>query len=367
MNVLFEYACSDYSIIGQKAEQCKVKCIRLSRSVLDLAKPEDVNQALGQLQALPGADAWMSLTCTYHSPLQHLNEAVHGKEYSKKLRKTRKHAMKMLDLAIPFLEQVIENDGRVGVEWPRNNDLWETQAWIDFMTIHNLKYVHFDGCALGLKSRRQKFLKKPWCVATNDVRLLQYFGRYTCPGDHEHEPTQGRNAADSAFYTAEFAEVLLQSWYPKLAFGHIPSVDIFSHAFVTKNLSRSEWMNDEKGPRAVQDEADGLRRNHTWDDSSVTTLSDLRRQSKVSGNSVKVAASHVLCGIKHFEQPCDAWKYKGRIVYRGDQVRNEANELVLYAGTAATPTALVALNLALFYGSCENNAISLSDAVQAFL
>ena len=34
--------------------------------------------------------------------------------------------------------------------------------------------------------------------------------------------------------------------------------------------------------------------------------------------------------------------------------------------TATTPTALVALNLALF-GSCENNTTSLSDAVQAFL
>ena len=54
-------------------------------------------------------------------------------------------------------------------------------------------------------------------------------------------------------------------------------------------------------------------------------------------------------------------------MYRGDQIRNEANELVLYADTATTPTALVALNLALFYGRCQHNAISLSDAVQAFL
>ena len=68
-----------------------------------------------------------------------------------------------------------------------------------------------------------------------------------------------------------------------------------------------------------------------------------------------------------FREPYDAWKYKGRIIYRGDQIRNEANELVLYADTATTPTALVALNLALFYGSCQHNAISLSDAVQAFL
>ena len=176
-----------------------------------------------------------------------------------------------------------------------------------------------------------------------------------------------QNAIDSAFYTAEFAEVLLQSWSPKHAFSFVPSVSESAHAFVTKNLSRSEWMHDEKGLKPVQDEADGLPRNHTWDDASVTTLSNLRHQSKVSGNSVKNAALHVLCGIKHVEQPYDAWKYKGRIVYRGHQIRNEANELVVYADTATTPTALVALNLALFYGSCENNAISLSDAVQSFL
>ena len=60
------------------------------------------------------------------------------------------------------------------------------------------------------------------------------------------------------------------------------------------------------------------------------------------------------------EQPFEAHKYKGLI-------KNEADEIVLYADTATTPTALVALNLALFYGSCEHNAISFSDAVQAFL
>ena len=106
----------------------------MQRSVLDLEKPEDVEQALGQLRSLPGADAWMSITCTHHAPLQHLNEAVHGREYSRKLRKARKRTLKMLDLAIPFLEQVIQKNGRIGVEWPRSNGLWETQAWINFMT-----------------------------------------------------------------------------------------------------------------------------------------------------------------------------------------------------------------------------------------
>ena len=48
-------------------------------------------------------------------------------------------------------------------------------------------------------------------------------------------------------------------------------------------------------------------------------------------------------------------------------IRNEADEIVLYADTATTPTALAELNLALFFGSCKHNSISLSDAVQAFL
>ena len=33
----------------------------------------------------------------------------------------------------------------------------------------------------------------------------------------------------------------------------------------------------------------------------------------------------------------EAHKYKGRIVYRGDLIRNEADEIVLYADTATTP------------------------------
>ena len=56
-----------------------------------MERSEDVEQAIGQLRSLPGADAWVSITCTYHSPLQHLNEAIHGSEYSKKLQSQKTH------------------------------------------------------------------------------------------------------------------------------------------------------------------------------------------------------------------------------------------------------------------------------------
>ena len=67
-------------------------------------------------------------------------------------------------------------------------------TWVNFMQKYNLKYVHFDGCALGLKDKRGQFLRKPWCVATNDLRILQRFGQYIYPGNHE--PMQGTNSLE---------------------------------------------------------------------------------------------------------------------------------------------------------------------------
>ena len=122
-----------------------------------------------------------------------------------------------------------------------------------------------------------------------------------------------------------------------------------------------------RGLQAVQAEAQGLRANGTWDDTTVTTLENLKHQARVCNSLVKIAALHTFCGIKHWEQPYEQHRYKGRIVYRGDLIKNGSDEIVLYADTATTPTALVALNLALFFRSCEHNSISLSDAVQAFL
>ena len=55
--------------------------------------------------------------CSFYSPLQHLNIAVHGDEYKKKLKKCRKKTFKMIDLAINFLEVAIKNHGRIAVEW----------------------------------------------------------------------------------------------------------------------------------------------------------------------------------------------------------------------------------------------------------
>ena len=86
-NVLYEFACSDDSIIGRQANEIGVSCVRLSRSTLDLCNPEHVQQAIGQLESTPGADSWCSVTCTHHSTIQNLNLHIHGKLYAKEVEK----------------------------------------------------------------------------------------------------------------------------------------------------------------------------------------------------------------------------------------------------------------------------------------
>ena len=177
----------------------------------------------------------------------------------------------------------------------------------------------------------------------------------------------GGNASKTAFYTREMAETIVESLYPKKFFNHVPSMT--SSALVTKSLKKSEWTSNPEALAAVKKEAEGLRKNNTWDDHSVTTLSNLKYQSKVSGNKVKIANLLTLCGVKHWEQDISCHKYKGRIVYRGDDIRDAEGTQVVFdpIETSANPTALIALNLTLFFGMMKGNTLSLADAVQVFL
>jgi hypothetical protein len=70
---------------------------------------------------------------------------------------------------------------------------------------------------------------------------------------------------------------------------------------VTLNLSRSAWLQDEKGVQAVLKEAQGLRDNGTWDDDSVIPVTELRRNARQKGEKIKIAEVLTLCGIKHHE------------------------------------------------------------------
>ena len=359
---LFEYACSEDSVIGIRSAAIGVDCIRLSRGVLDLCNPEHVSQAIMQLQSVPGADAWVSITCTFYSPIQRLNVSQYGKKFERKLNQGRKETRLMLGHAMQFVEVCMTNHGRIAFELPQEAEIWNLPEWLEFEKRHNLKRSYCEGCAFDLRGKEGKLLRKPWCICTNDLRLIQFVEQHRCDGYHEHGESMGGNASHTAYYTPSFADMILEAWYPQHWYKHVPQL-----AAVTKSLTRKEWINDPKGVEAVKQEAIGLRANQTWDDQTVSTLQQVRSWAKSVGVKIKVAELLTLCGIKHWELDPSHWRWKGRIVYRGDRVYDEYNNLTLFEETSTTPTSLVALNMALWYACRPGTAASCSDAVQAFL
>ena len=199
------------------------------------------------VEHLPGADTWVSVVCTDHSPLQHLNKSIHGPAYREKLKKKQKNSIKLLRSAEVFMDKVLSLGGRVAFELPAENELWNDEQFRKFEESHGMCRVYFDGCAFNLRGRQGGLIKKPWAVSTTDFRLIQYLDQHTCDGSHEHEHAMGGNASRTAYYTREMAETIIESLYPKKFYHNVPSM--ISSAFVTKNLKKSEWINN---PEAVE-------------------------------------------------------------------------------------------------------------------
>ena len=103
---------------------------------------------------------------------------------------------------------------------------------------------------------------------------------------------------------------------------------------ITRNLSRREWQAEPKALEAIAQEAEGLRRNGTWDDSTAMPLHALRSNARAQGRKLRVAELMTLCGVKHAELAPEFQKFKGRIVYRGDRVLDEFNNLVFFEETS---------------------------------
>ncbi|CAE7489935.1 unnamed protein product [Symbiodinium natans] len=358
-DVLFEYACGDSSELSQAASEIGINSIRLCRSMIDLSNEEHVKQVQGQVEASPGCDVWLSLPCTEFSPWQNMNVHRHGAKYGKGLRNRQEKSKLMFLYARKVLATAIANHGRIAVEWPKGSGWWDLPEWKEFQDEHGLHKVSFDGCMAGVKGREHP-IRKPWSVATNDLRLVQFLGQLQCDGSHQHEAAEGSQTKQTEAYPRELAHNIVEAWYPQRYHRHIPSM-------VTKNLTKREWKADPRGVAAVKKEAEGLRSNGTWDDLTVCLLSSLRADAKRQNRKLKIAELLTLCGIKHFELPEHEHKFKGRIVYRGDCIFDQFGNHVLFEDVATTPTSLVALNIALFFGCQDGNAVSLADAIQAFL
>ena len=74
-----------------------------------------------------------------------------------------------------------------------------------------------------------------------------------------------------------------------------------------------------------------------------------------------------ICSIKFFERTVDHHKYKGRVCFRGDIVKDENGARAVFEELSASPTAIAAANANIAYGLLPGHKTSTADAVRAYI
>ena len=79
-----------------------------------------------------------------------------------------------------------------------------------------------------------------------------------------------------------------------------------------------------------------------------------------------IADAMTIAGVKNFEMSKDKQSYKGRIVYRGDAVRDQLGYPAIFKELHSLPTNVQAVNLTSFLGLVPGWKVQAADACSAF-
>ena len=106
--------------------------------------------------------------------------------------------------------EVVSHGGKIGFEWPTGNALWKEPCVTQMVKTFDLQVVKFNGCQVGLRSRKGIPILKPWTIKSNCKSILAQFHDRICgrDGAHDHDSCTGGNTAASAHYPKEMADMI---------------------------------------------------------------------------------------------------------------------------------------------------------------
>ena len=126
-------------------------------------------------------------------------------------------------------------------------------------------------------------------------------------------------------------------------------------------------MSNPKARAAVRSEAEGLESKNTWDISTVTEKDELIRCAKKDGVKIHIGQLMSICSEKFAEMAEHLRVLKGRIVFRGDIVKDQEGAAAVFQDLAANPTSVAGINNNIAYGRLPGHKTSTADAVKAYV
>ena len=370
-----EFCCSPDSNLRRVTKEFGVEYLGLSRDFVDLTDPQQVAQI----------ELWMTEQATQHKVL-HLIGSLPTLDRHK--RNTRNSETLLVRHFTKLAEVASCSGGTVTFEWPRDYVGWRDPLVLQLVASFDLHLSYPTGCGFRLHVGDKRPLMA-WCVASSSHRLTTEFSRRECNCEHRHPELDEHEEFRARFYNRAMATVILGALCPTVVHDHVPAMPVVSRTpetsehvqreipgmpgfqesfvLVTKSLSRKELLASKEALEAIRKEGEKLRRKDTWDDSSAIEPDQLCEQAKKSGTKLHIADAMTIAGIKNYEMPADKQVYKGRVVYRGDAVRDERGSPALFQALHSLPTNIQAINLTLFLGMLSTFVVQAADACQAFL
>ena len=143
----------------------------------------------------------------------------------------------------------------------------------------------------------------------------------------------------------------------------------FLPAMVHRKIGRAEVRQHPEAQNALDKERKKLEAIPVWDKDHPESWPDVARRARKAGKHVYVGNLMELVTQKHSElsdgDPLK--KYKGRIVYRGDDIRDEFFDHALFGDVASAPSSMAASKACDAWGAPPGNATQLSDADSAYI
>ena len=344
---MFEFCCDPKSMLGQVNESFGINHFRVTAKSSNMADPVQ-GESLRELVAqFPGCDLWGSVPDSPWNCLQHPSQNLDKPGSKKKLKGQRRLSIRMLKNFIKVAEQVLSQGGTVSFEWPKNCSGWKLPLLLEFIARHGLYEAITDGCAFGIENHLGDPLKKSWRVVTSSFKLAQNLSakRGCHQSGFKHAEISGKIASSSALHKESMARCIAQSLYSHILDSHVPcmpTVPAAAAEHVPNELSseqqkilagvhmlidRKDWHKHPGAQEAIDKEASGLLSNDTWSYDEVVSREELMR----SKTPLNIGRVMTILSMKHWETP-ELRKLKARIVFRGDDIRDENNNLAVLQG-----------------------------------
>ena len=137
---------------------------------------------------------------------------------------------------------------------------------------------------------------------------------------------------------------------------------------VHRLLDREEWIGQASAIECVRGDKDGLVNAGTWIESQIQSKADVLAWSRRTSNSAHFGSLMVLVSAKGAELSPDSWKLKARIVFRGDNMRDEYGMSAVFDELySSSPSSLEGLNTTIAFGLLDSHGVSVSDAIKAYV